>query len=283
MERSNFSNTKLLDVIGTGNFSRVSDLIREGVNINQFDIANDNFTPLMLAIDRGYTNIVKILLEAGANLYDSTYFEDTPLGLATTKGNLEIVELLLQSGADPDKGGESPPICNAVGIEHIDIVKTLINWEASVEACTPSGITPLMISAITGNLKIVEILVEEGADVNSIDEDGNVALNKAAYYGHQEIFDYLFPMTFNLKQREYAQQQLARAIQRKKNLTMRLIFAVSRGNINKLQKAIDDGADVNAKDINGNTALSLAREAGNTEIIKLLKDAGAKRGLYTIV
>ena len=72
-----------------------------------------------------------------------------------------------------------------------------------------------MIAGIGGNLEIVKLLVEAGADVNATDENGNVALNKTAYYGHQDVFDYLLPMTSNLEQRQYAQKQLALGILRK--------------------------------------------------------------------
>ncbi|EAZ91674.1 ankyrin repeat domain-containing protein [Crocosphaera chwakensis] len=269
------TNFPLIEAISNFDLPKIKKLMSQGTDVNQFDW-DDELTPLMLAIEIERLDIIKILLDARVNLYDSTYFEDNPLTFAVAQNNLEIIELLLEAGADPDRGGESPPLCEAIRMGYIDIAKTLINWNASVEACTPSAITPLMIGAVTGNMEIVEILVEEGADVNATDENGNVALNKAAYFGHQEVFDYLFPLTSDPEAKEYAQKELDRAIRRKKNLAARVIFAVSKGNIQKLQKAIDDGADVNAKDNNGKTALSLAKELGNTKIMKLLIEAGAK-------
>jgi uncharacterized protein len=170
MDNSNQKDTRLLDAIATCNLSKIIALIAEGFDANQFDMANDNFTPLMLAISLERADIVKILLKAGANLYDSPYFEDIPLGLTVRKGNFEIVELLLQSGANPNRSGDSPPLSDAVGGKHIDIIKLLINWNADINLTDSGRISPLMIAAAGGNLEIVKLLVEAGADVNATDD-----------------------------------------------------------------------------------------------------------------
>ncbi|WP_083765742.1 ankyrin repeat domain-containing protein [Crocosphaera subtropica] len=59
------------------NLSRIKELIAEGINVNRVD-KNERFTPLLLAIKLRRKEIVKLLINAGANLYDSTYFEDNP-------------------------------------------------------------------------------------------------------------------------------------------------------------------------------------------------------------
>ena len=96
----------------------------------------------MLAIDLEQLDIVKALINAGANLYDSTYFEDTPLGLAMRKGDLKIVKLLLLAGADPNYSGESPPIYSAIRSKqkHVELVQTLINFNADVDAVVPMAL-----------------------------------------------------------------------------------------------------------------------------------------------
>lgn len=221
MHDSNQKNTELLNAIRACNVLKVKELINEGVDVNQFDMANDDYTPLMLAIKLKSADIVDILLKANANLYDSTYFEEIPLGLAAINGDLKITKLLLDAGANPDKGGESPPLCDAIHGEHINVAKTLIKRNADVNACDPSGVTALMIAAITGNMEIVEILLEEGANPDATDKYGNLALDKAAYYGHQEVFDYLSLFTSDLEQREYLQKKLATGILRKQRIEQR--------------------------------------------------------------
>lgn len=224
MSKSNQRNNKLIDAVSAGNLSEVNKLISEGIEINQINYADEDLTLLMLAIDIDRADIVQALIDAGADLYDSTYFEDTPLGLAATRGNLEILELLLNAGANPNYGGESPPLCDAVRKQHVNVIKALIQRNADVNLTTPSKISPLMIAAGIGNLEIVKLLVELGADVNATDdimEAGNVALNKAACNGHQEVFDYLLPMTSDPEKIKYAQKELAIGTIRKQRIEQR--------------------------------------------------------------
>ncbi len=218
MNRSHKNSTRLLNAIAHNNLLEVRELIRQGADVNQVDMANDPFTPLMLAIDMNLTDIVELLVNAGADLYKSTYAEDSPLGLAAIKGNLEIVKLLLQAGADPDFGELDAPIYNAITGENLHIFKTLINSNADVYACCESGTTALMMAAITGNMEIVEILLEEGANPDAINKYGDIALDKAAHNGHQEVFDYLILLTSAsvLEGREYLEKELAIGILRKK-------------------------------------------------------------------
>ena len=217
MNSLNQHSTELLKAIASTDLLKVKELIRQGVDVNRVDMANDAFTPLMLAIDMNFTDIVELLINAGADLYESTYVEDSPLGLAVTKGNLEIVKLLLQAGANPNFGGLEPTIVIAIDYQYLDIVKTLINWNADVNIRTVSGTTALMIAAATGNMRIVELLLEEGANSDAMDDNLSIALDKAAYFGHQDIFDYLMLLTSTsvLEGREYLQKELAIGILRK--------------------------------------------------------------------
>ena len=57
------------------------------------------------------------------------------------------------------------------------------------------GITFLMVAVVTGNLEIVKLLVEYGADVNAESKYGDSALLTAGLNGFQDIADYLEPLT----------------------------------------------------------------------------------------
>lgn len=65
----------------------------------------DSLTPLIIASGRGYTDVVRRLLEAGAHINSSDKFGSTALIWAARKGHLEIVELLLSGGAQLDSVG----------------------------------------------------------------------------------------------------------------------------------------------------------------------------------
>lgn len=88
--------------------SRVASLLRRGAPIN----AADKFgtTPLYRAAVQGEREIVRLLLEAGAdpNLESGAEDEGMPLCAAASWGRTEIVRLLLQHGADPSAPDRGP-------------------------------------------------------------------------------------------------------------------------------------------------------------------------------
>jgi ankyrin repeat protein len=206
-------NFQIFEAIFASDLSTVRKLLAEGSDLSQLD-SEQCFTPLMQAINLGEVEIVQVLLEAGADIHFSPYFEDTPLGLAALTENLEIVKLLLKFGANPDNGGECPPLYWAVEHKNIKMIQLLLEAGANINGSTPSHITCLMKASLEGYLNIVKYLVESGANTRATDENGNTALIKAAFYGHQEVFDYLFEITDNIEEKNYAQQLLNLAIRR---------------------------------------------------------------------
>lgn len=211
---------------------------------------------LAQAIWASDTEAVKSLVQKGADL--NPLYDVTPLGLAARHGNLDIVKLLIKAGANLD-----------FQMEELD------------------RDTALMIAAANGNFEIVKTLVEAGADVNLKNYYGEQALSMAAHIGDKKIFDYLYPLTipeYTVGRKVLAEAIRSRNIVRdvnglwknKEGKTALMYGIEDNDNIEKVRLLIKAGADVNAKDNDGNTALSLAQEAGNLEIIQLLKEAGAR-------
>ena len=108
-----------------GDLSIVSLLLQHGALVNIPEV----ISPLSAAVHEGHYDIVKFLINAGAdvNVQEEHYYGVTPLIIASARGNLLIVHLLLQSGADvtiQDKEGYTA-IDAAKVLQHQEILRVL--------------------------------------------------------------------------------------------------------------------------------------------------------------
>jgi transglutaminase-like putative cysteine protease len=141
-------------------------------------------TPLDIAARRNHKEVVKLLIDNGA---------DVSLHVATHLGDLARAKSLIEEGAGvnaEDFGGETPlHIAAAKG--HKEIAELLIAKGADVNAKNNWGETPLHTSAAKGHKEIVEYLVGKGADVNIRENEGKTPLKLAKEKGHTEIVEIL--------------------------------------------------------------------------------------------
>ncbi len=129
-------------------------------------------TPLNIAVKNGDTKSVKQLINAGANVNEtSTKYDKTPLMMAARDGSTEIVQLLIQAGADVNKQTSelgSTALLYAAEKNNTAIAKLLINAGADTNAAMKIyGITPLIFAADNGNIEIVKMLLEAGVDTEA--------------------------------------------------------------------------------------------------------------------
>jgi len=117
--------------------------------------------------------------------------EMTPLALAAESGQEEIVRTLLQAGADPNVGGATSPLEAAVVEGHVEIVRVLIDAGADVNQAVEDGFTPLMTAATTGDLGLVELLLDAGARPRKRNDEGQTAISLADEAGHDDVVEAL--------------------------------------------------------------------------------------------
>ena len=150
--------------------------------------------------------------------------------------------------------------------------------------------TPLMAAVCGGNLEVVKVIVDAGADVNYVQEAGDYALALAASSGHQDIFDYLAPLT-NSELREQTEEELKEDFKTKTQKTsqsklereffdkvMSLMWNFSQDyerTISDIQNMIEDGVNVNTLNENNETCLMRIAGTNHVEVTQLLLDAGA--------
>lgn len=129
------------------------------------------------------SEVLPLVLVPACSIKSLTNAEDdtgiTALGLAARVGYLEIVRLLLERGADVDAchtngGTGTSALISATEEGHLDIVELLLKYGASVDAgheMDDHGCTALMSAAIRGHLDILRVLLDHVANVNAAVEN----------------------------------------------------------------------------------------------------------------
>jgi hypothetical protein len=149
-------------------------------------------TPLLYATAAGRTAIVKLLLEAGADINKTYKSGCTPLYEAIRSGHLEVAKLLIEHNADVDKPyRNSSPLHRAADKGYLEIVELLIEHNANIHKKGNNGETPLHIAACYGHLQIVKVLVDSGAVINQKDKNGIPILDAAINHYYRDVAIFL--------------------------------------------------------------------------------------------
>lgn len=186
-----YSEKNFLDRIRFGDVPTVKLFLASGMSPDAKEFLH---TALTAASYYHQLTIVYLLLDAGANpdLWDyNTY---TPLRNAVNGGDVPIARALLEGGAQvdlPDKHGITALMVAASG--NARMVELLLEHGASIEQRWPrnfiaelngfgwrSGYTPLLLAAEAGANPVVRVLLEKGADINALSDDGKTPLVAAA-------------------------------------------------------------------------------------------------------
>lgn len=161
-----------------GHEAVVQALVQHGADVNRLDKKGRG--ALHLATQLNDLETVDILLKHKANprRYDD-YNGTTPLHIACERGYSQIVEKLLDSGADSNENERTfPPIIYAVLYKHPECVKVLLNHGAKTNVTDARGNTALHIAVTNKDVEIVKMLLEYDADpyAKTRDDDTLVCL-----------------------------------------------------------------------------------------------------------
>lgn len=249
---------------------------------------------LLTAIRRRQPDVVRELINNGADVNERIRFDDTPLLFAISRVyQLEYVRQLIRerdrlrrnrmmNEASIDEISEriviySPPdfeldaSCNAPILE---IIKMLIEAGADVEARDSLGNTPLHVAVNGWLLPVVEMLLEAGADINERDPSGDVPLHVAIWHGDTEMALLLISRGANLDIRSNKQHHLSA-----------LLIAMHERNMGIVEALLDFRADINVYDhshaTEPRTPLMQAAASDNREMLHLLVSRGADETLTT--
>jgi ankyrin repeat protein len=217
---------------------------------------SDRYTPLHWAAHCGLIKNTRVLLDAGASMEALDAQGDTPLHLAIMEQHFDVAKLLVARGAKLD-------LRSASGLG--DLVYLRQNLKP---ACVNGkhegwpGWTPLHYAAVGGQVKAVEFLLGQGADVDARGKSRDTPLRVAAENGHLEVARLLLDRGADVNAKDDSNSTpLHNAAWGCKPEVVRLL--------------IDRGAAIEARNEWGRTPLSDAAEHGYISVVKLLLDKGA--------
>ena len=134
---------------------------------------------LVFAVRSGAHKSVAFLLKQPGIQVDATNTADeTALMLAANANDLVSANLLIEAGASVNRPNWTP-LHYAASKGHTAMMRLLIDNDAYIDAESPNGTTPLMMAAYYASPMAVKHMLEEGADPNLQNQDGQTALDMA--------------------------------------------------------------------------------------------------------
>ncbi|XP_035460709.2 protein TANC1 isoform X2 [Scophthalmus maximus] len=192
--------------------------------------------------------------------------------------NVKVSRLLMLGGANVNYRTEvlnnAPVLCVQCHLGHQEIASLLLEFGASVDVVSENGMSPLCFSAAAGHLGIVVLLCKRGAKVDHVDKSGQCALVHAALRGHPEIIQYLLELEWSA---EGQQQDCAL---KNKALQQALIAASSMGHTQVVSGLLalsnEHAVQIDSHDtLWGETALTAAAGRGKMDVCSFLLEQGA--------
>uniref|UniRef100_A0A671QIB8 Ankyrin repeat and KH domain-containing protein 1-like n=1 Tax=Sinocyclocheilus anshuiensis TaxID=1608454 RepID=A0A671QIB8_9TELE len=267
--QSSTGNTALTYACAGGFLDVVKVLLKEGANIE--DHNENGHTPLMEAASAGHVEVSRVLLEYGAGINThSNEFKESALTLACYKGtSSDVCAGLLRHysracfvGAQvnmPADSFESPLTLAACG-GHVELAALLIERGANLEEVNDEGYTPLMEAAREGHEEMVALLLAQGANINAqTEETQETALTLACCGGFLEVADFLIKAGADIEL----------------GCSTPLMEAAQEGHLELVKYLLAAGANVHATTATGDTALTYACENGHTDVADVLLQTGA--------
>lgn len=244
-------------------------LIQGGSDLSLRDSAGSQ--PLHIAAARRLAESVELLLKAGADVRALDGDGDTPLHHAAAAGSLAVAELLLAAKAPVDaltKAGETP-LYKAVDLGHASVVARLLRAGADpnheLDTIASDLTTVLALAASNERVEVLDVLLAAGADPNQKAKAGRPLTIAAGRRAAEKLFPSLLKAGAKVVTDGEDTTAFHQAIGHDGEVATRLLSLL-----------IAAGGPVDARDVNGRTALHDAARQWNIQAAKALLAGGAK-------
>ncbi|KAM5287841.1 palmitoyltransferase ZDHHC17 [Desmodus rotundus] len=210
------------------------------------------------------------LVEAGYDVRQPDKENVTLLHWAAINNRIDLVKYYISKGAIVDQlGGDlnSTPLHWATRQGHLSMVVQLMKYGADPSLIDGEGCSCIHLAAQFGHTSIVAYLIAKGQDVDMMDQNGMTPLMWAAYRTHSVDPTRLL-LTFNVSVN----------LGDKYHKNTALHWAVLAGNTTVISLLLEAGANVDAQNIKGESALDLAKQRKNVWMINHLQEARQAKG-----
>lgn len=257
----------------TGDLPTIHALLPQ-VDVNRRNADSHGKTALMSAAQRGWTHIIPVLIEAGADLNRVDGNKDTALHYAAQFEQGRALRQLVKAGANPnlqDVWGQTPLFMAATEGDSVSSMRLLLDHGADPDILKPTGGTALHQAAHYGHRAKVLLLIEAGADVNARVPRGGetVLMRHTSGWGRDHLVDTLVSSGADPNaRRDNGDTFLHTAVNPILNRV--LIDAI-----------LAAGADPLVEDANGLTAITRARLQGHDAAARSMERAAGREEDFT--
>lgn len=263
----------LFDTMLDGGVTDTFELVRAAVAVDKkavsriidaIDSGDAAGTRLIKACAAGNYEAARALIEAGAGVNSRDRRGYTALIWAVDRRHDAVADLLIAAGADIDAADSYgyTPLMWAVERDDLTRVRKLLDNRAAIDAADNKGLTALMWAVIRKRFDIARELVERGASPDKLDHRGWSALSYALDKNHAGLVELI------------AAGCSAAALDNPRPRAL-VLWAAQNAKTSVLKLAASRGADLNARDSAGRTALIHSVEARDADAVEYLVRAGA--------
>lgn len=243
-----------------GSYDTTKLLLDRSAEVGAFDKYGQ--TALHNAAIKNAIDVARLLLERGAPVNAEDIDKSTPLQVAVKHKHVEMCRLLIEFGADTNIKDiyNMTPLHRAVDMDEPDLIDVILQARSTdLEIRSDFDNTALHKAAHSGSSVLVKALLDGGANIDAGDRDNKTAADIAKIYAKSNALEVL-TATKELLQLSNCSPK---ATGDKKKLD------------NSINKLINKGASVNARDCLGHTALRNAVFHNNAGLVKILLKHGA--------